>query len=122
MSQQEMDPMYSQRERTYPPYPSYQGDYYNEHVPFYNGQKISVGRTRLVPPLSERLLFGLVSAIIWVLLMGFGLLAYIGDQATPNIRLFLFLLIIAFTTCLVIINIIFCRVGLLWTGNRKSSL
>jgi hypothetical protein len=120
MSQQEMESSYSQRERTYPPYTSYQGRYYNERPPFYDGQKIPLGRTSLVPPLSQRLLLGLVSAIVWVLLIGFGLISYLGDQGTPNLRLFLFLITMAFSACLVGINIIFCCVGLLLTRDRNA--
>ncbi len=115
MSQQEMDPMYFQRDRTYPPYTSYQEDYYNEHAYLYKGQKIPLERTSLVPPLSQRLLLGLVSAVIWVLLMCFGL--FIGQI---NSMFFLFLMVVAFTVCIIIINIIFYRVGLLLTANRSK--
>ena len=117
MPHQDMEFEYSQRNGYHPPYAHSQ-----DGPPFYAGQKIPLARTSLVPPLSQRLLVGLVSAIIWVLLIGFGLISYLGDQGTPNLRLFLFLIILAFTACLVGINIIFCCVGLLLTRNHNTPL
>ncbi len=118
MPQQEID-FESSYDRPRSSYAGYEGQPYYQGIPPDPEQKIPLTNMTLKPPLSQRLLFGLISLMIWLFLNAFGLISYLGNPMdSPNLRIFLFLTILFFTICLIIINVIFCRTGLLWTRNR----
>ena len=110
-----------------------EGIFYEEDIPFEFGQvtvlestsssspasSLSSESLSSAPAASYRIIFGLISAIIWLLLITLGIASYLVEPVrSPTMRLFLLLTVMMFTLCLISSNILFGRIGLLLM--RKS--
>ena len=79
------------------------------------GEKNVPMSSRLVPPIGERLLLGLISVILWVGMALFELfvIGYLHSLSTFELAFIVFSMGLV-TACLVLINVIFCRIGWFW--------
>ncbi len=118
MMEQEMNSEKSSGYRP-PSLHAYTGNLHSNDFASTRGEKITPSGRNLVPPLSERLLLGLISMVLWVVMIFLALSApYLFFGGNVHVYVFVLFTMGLVTICLILINVVFWRSGWFWIRRR----